>query len=242
LILGTALVLSFAAPAVRAEDADDGERERIARSFTLASGSRIEISTIPGPVEIDTTAGRSADVEVVRTAPTRRDLECGSIVIEQTGSTLTIRSQDKCSIVRGEWTVRLSVPRDVDLSLRNIAGHVRMASTDGRVRLDSIAGHVEASGIREARMSSLARGLTLSVTELGDGGIRVSSVTGGIDLDVGSRVDAEVITRSVVGRVDNDVPGVRITEVDETSQRAVLGSGRGKIEIDSVVGAVRIHG
>jgi hypothetical protein len=51
-----------------------------------------------------------------------------------------------------------------------------------------------------------------------------------------------VITRSVDGDIDNDVPGARIIEIDETSQRAVIGSGRGKIEIESVIGTVRIHG
>jgi hypothetical protein len=38
----------------------------------------------------------------------------------------------------------------------------------------------------------------------------------------------------------NEVPGVRITEDDGQNQRALLGSGRGKIQIDSVVGTVRI--
>ena len=236
LILGTLLIVSIVTSAAHADD------DRIAKTFSLASGSRIVLSTIPGSVEIDTTAGRSVDVEVVRTAPTRADLECGSVVIEQTGSTLTIRSQDHCTIVHTEWAVRLSVPRDVDLGLRNIAGDVRIASTDARVRLESIAGHVKAAGLREARLSSLARGLELTVSDLGDGGIRVSSVVGGVDLRVGSWVDAEVIIRSVTGHVDNDLPGLRFTEVDETNQRAILGSGRGKIEIDSIVGNVRIHG
>jgi hypothetical protein len=218
------------------------EHERIAKSFSLASGSRIVISTIAGPVEIDTTATRRAEVEVVRSAPTQADLDCGAIVVEQTGSTLTIRSEDRCTNVRGWHVVKLIVPRDVDLSLRNIAGHVRIGSTDGMVRLESIAGHVEAAGLREARMISLARGLALTVSDLSNRGIHVSSVMGGIDLDVGSRADAEVITRSVDGDIDNDVPGARIIKIDETSQRAVIGSGRGKIQIESVVGTVRIHG
>jgi len=242
LLVGTALILSAGGSATGADDPPYREHERIAKSFSLAPGSRIEISMIPGDVLIDTTSGRSADVEVIRAAPTRADLDCGGILIEQTGSTLTIRSQDHCTIVRGSQHVKLSVPRDVDLSLRNIAGRVRIGSTGGMVRLESIAGRVEATGLREARMSSLARGLELAVTDLGERGIRVSSVTGGIDLEIGSRVDAEVITRSVEGRIDNDVPGVRITEDDGANQRAVLGAGRGKIEIDSVVGTVRIRG
>jgi len=242
LLLGTVLTLCAGVPAMSADDPAYREHERIAKSFSLDPGSRIEISTIPGPVVINTTSGRSADVEVVRAAATRADLDCGGVLIEQSGSTLTIRSVDKCTIVRGSQTVTLRVPRDVDLSLRNIAGRVRIGSTDGMVYLESIAGRVEAAGLREARMSSLAEGLELAVFDLGERGIRVSSVRGGIDLNVNSRIDAEVVTRSVEGRIDNEVPGVRITEDDGQNQRALLGSGRGKIQIESVVGTVKIRG
>jgi len=51
-----------------------------------------------------------------------------------------------------------------------------------------------------------------------------------------------VITRSVAGHIDNEVRGARIIEIDDANQRAVIGSGRGKIEIISVVGTIRIHG
>jgi len=242
LLLGTVLTLSAGVPAMSADDPEYRERERIAKGFSLDPGSRIELSMIPGPVMIETTSGRTADVEVVRAAPTKADLDCGGIAIEQSGSTLTIRSVDKCSIVRGSQTVTLRVPRDVDLSLRSIAGRVRIGPTDGMVHLESIAGRVEATGLREARMSSLARGLQLAVFDLGERGIRVSSVVGAVDLKVNSRIDAELVTRSIEGRIDNEVPGVRIIEDDAQNQRALLGSGRGKIQIESVVGTVRIRG
>jgi hypothetical protein len=91
-------------------------------------------------------------------------------------------------------------------------------------------------------MVSLANGLVLTVSDLSARGISVISVTGAIDLDVGPRADAEVITRSVAGHIDNEVRGARIIEIDDANQRAVIGSGRGKIEIISVVGTIRIHG
>jgi hypothetical protein len=80
--------------------------------------------------------------------------------------------------------VTLSVPADADLSLKSIAGQVRIGSTNGMVSLDSIAGHVEVVDLREARMSSLAQGLNMTVSALGDRGITVSTVTGAIDLGV----------------------------------------------------------
>jgi hypothetical protein len=164
------------------------------------------------------------------------------MVIEQVGPTLRIRSENRCQTIRSSHVVKLSVPRDVNLSLNAIAGHVRIGPTDGMVRLESIAGHVEAEGLREARMTSLANGLALTVSDLSARGIRVISVTGAIDLDVGPRADAEVITRNVAGHIDNEVRGARIIEIDDANQRAVIGSGRGTIEIISVVGTIRIHG
>jgi hypothetical protein len=241
-VLGAALALFAGPQTLSAEDPEYPEHERIAKIFSLASGSRIEISTIAGSVEIDTTSGRTADVEVVRAAPTRRELDCGAIVIEQVGSALKIRSENRCQTIRSSHVVKLSVPRDVNLSLRNIAGHVRIGSTDGMVRLESIAGHVEAEGLRHARMVSLANGLALTVSDLSARGISVISVMGAIDLDVGPHADAEVITRSVTGHIDTEVRGARIMKIDDANRNTVIGSGRGKIEIISVAGTIRIHG
>ena len=61
LLLGTVLTLSAGVPAMSADDPEYRERERIVKNFSLDPGSRIEISMIAGPVEIDTTSGHSAD-------------------------------------------------------------------------------------------------------------------------------------------------------------------------------------
>jgi hypothetical protein len=230
------LTLSVGVASARAGDAD---RDR--RTFDLAPGSTVEISRIAGPVEIKTTRGTRAEVEVFREAPTHEDLQCGAVVMEQTGTTLRIRSEDRCEIVHIIEHVTLSVPADADLSLKSIAGHVRIGSTNGLVRLDSIAGHVEAVELREAKMSSLAKGLDMTVSALGDRGITVSTVTGGIDLGVGAGVNATLVVRSLAGRFQNDLAGVEPSWDGGQDHRAVLGRGGGRIEIDRVVGNLRIH-
>ncbi len=230
------------APAAGSVDGDEPVRDRVTKSVELDAGARIEVSTIPGPVEIETVSGHRAEIEVIRSAPSQADFDCGGVLIDTSPKKIEIRSVDHCSIVRGTQRVKLTLPRDADIELDNIAGGVRLGPTDGMVRLESIAGHVEAAGLREAKLSSLAAGLDLDVSRLGEGGIRVSSVTGGIDLKVGPGVDAELETRSVVGRIRSDLPGLRLIDDDGTDQRAVLGAGRGKIVLESVVGGVRIHG
>jgi hypothetical protein len=161
------------------------EHERIAKSFDLASGSRMRDLD-------DRRFGRDRhDVRADRRRrgrPSRADSKRTRLRRDRDRAgrpTLRIRSENRCQTIRSSHVVKLSVPRDVNLSLRNIAGHVRIGSTDGMVRLESIAGHVEAEGLREARMVSLAHGLALTVSDLSARGISVISVTGAIDLDVG---------------------------------------------------------
>jgi hypothetical protein len=124
LILRAVVTVSVGVASARAGDTD---RDR--RTFDLAPGSTVEISRIAGPVEIKTTHGTRAEVAVFREAPTHEDLQCGAVVTEQTGTTLRIRSEDRCEIVHIIEHVTLSVPADADLSLKSIAGQVRIGST-----------------------------------------------------------------------------------------------------------------
>lgn len=224
-----------------AAEADLPDRERIHQSYELTPGATVEVSGIAGPVTVETANDDTADVTAMRSAPTHADLACGRIAIEQTAARLTIRSESLCSVVRGQQRVMLKLPRWVDLSLENIAGDVRIGPADGRVRLESIAGHVEVALIKAAKMSSLAGGLKMTVGGVGDRGIRVSSVTGGIDLGVRKGVDADVRVSSVVGHVHSESSDIRISRDDDSDYLGVVGSGGNTIVIASVVGPVAIR-
>jgi len=235
------LILLIPMLGAAAADTERPDSERIHHSYELARGASVEVSGIAGPVEIETTSNDTAEVNVIRSAPSHADLECGKIVIEQTSTRLRISSEANCSIVRGRQSVTLKLPRRVDLSLQNIAGDVRIGPTDGMVRLESIAGHVAVAELRTASMSSLAGGLSMTVAGVGDRGIHVSSVTGGIDLDVRKGVDAELRVKNVVGKVHSDASDFSISGGGDSDYQAVIGSGGSKILIESVVGGVDIR-
>jgi hypothetical protein len=245
-LLLIALVSTLCAPSARAQDkrtpdGDYPERDEIHQSYDLALGAGVDISGIAGPVEIRTTDKDRAEVNIVRSAPTRTDLDCGKVVVEQTSMRLQIRSESLCPIVRGQQRVMLELPRRVDVNLHGIAGAVSIGPIDGMVRLDGIAGHVAVDELRAAKMSSLAGGLTMTVASVGDRGIRISSVTGGIDMGVRTGVNADVTVKSIVGRVRSDVSDARVSSNDDDDFHAAIGTGGPKIVIESVVGAVDIH-
>jgi hypothetical protein len=91
-------------------------------------------------------------------------------------------------------------------------------------------------------MISLAKGLALTVSDLSGRGVYITSVMGGIESQRRPGADTRSDYPQRSGRHRYRRAGARITELDGANQRALIGSGRGKIEIVSVVGTVRIHG
>ena len=87
-------------------------RNEIHRQYRLAPDTIVKISTIAGPVEIDTTTGELAEIDIVSSAETQADLNCSDMPIEQTPGKLVIRSRDLCPIVRVTQRVMLKLPRN----------------------------------------------------------------------------------------------------------------------------------
>jgi hypothetical protein len=54
-------------------------RNEIHRQFRLAPNTTVKVSTIAGPVEIDTTAGELAEISIVSSAETQADLNCSDV-------------------------------------------------------------------------------------------------------------------------------------------------------------------
>src|ERR1043165_2060437 len=166
---------------MRLEQGDFPERREIHQTFRLAPGANVDVSMIAGPVEIETTNGDTAEVNVFESAQTRADLDCYKTVVEQTRTGLVIRHEQSCSFVRDHQRVKLVLPRSVNVSLRSIAGYVHVGALDGMLRLNSIAREVTVTRVQTAEISSLAQGLTISLAQPRDQGVRISSVIGGVD-------------------------------------------------------------
>jgi len=137
--------------------------------------------------------------------------------------------------------VKLTLPRSTDLSLKNIAGSVRLGAIDGMLRLNSIAGQVTVAQVQAAEISSLANGLTIGLAQPGEQGIRISSITGGIDLSVGYSVNTNIVVTSLRGEIQNDAPDASVTKMGQSGFNILIGSGGKPISVSSIEGGIRIH-
>lgn len=72
-------------------DSDFQEREEINQKYELPPGARVEVSSIRGPVEVYDTNSATAELQIIRTARTRADLEHHKIEVQQTAEGLVVR-------------------------------------------------------------------------------------------------------------------------------------------------------
>jgi len=217
-------------------------RKEIHRQYQLAPNTTVEISTIAGPVEIETISGQSAEVNIINSAETQADLDCLDTPIEQTSGKLVIHSKTLCKISRVSQQVMLKLPRNINLDLQQIAGHVRITGpTEGMVRLESIAGHVSTGSLQSAEMSSLAQGLSIEIKQLGERGLRLSSIVGGIELALSNNLNAQFAASSIIGNVLSDIPNVKVSTDGRSDFEAQIGSGGPSISISSVRGGIRLR-
>jgi hypothetical protein len=216
-------------------------RNEINRQYQLAPNTTVELSTIAGPVEIETISGQSAEIRIVNSAETQADLNCLDTPIEQTPNKLLIRDKSLCNIVRVRQRVMLKLPRNVNLYLESIAGHVRIGPTEGMVRLNSIAGHVSAGPLQAAEMSSLASGLSVQINQIAERGVNLSSIVGGIELSLSDRLNAQFVANSIIGNVISDHPSIKLSTEGRSDFEAQIGSGGPRITISSVRGGIRLY-
>ena len=64
------------------DDSDFQEKDEFHQSYQLASAAKVEVRGINGTVDIETGAGSTAEVNVVRSARNRDDLEYRKVIVE----------------------------------------------------------------------------------------------------------------------------------------------------------------
>jgi hypothetical protein len=200
------------------------EREEINQKYQLAHGARVEVSSIRGHVDILNSDSGMAEVQIIRTARTRADLEYHKIEIEHSGNSLVVRGvqegeERRERNIQVDHQVILKVPRAIDLKVSSVSGHLKVGDVDGETRVHSISGHA-------------------NIGNLG-GKLQVTSISG--NLDVGD-INADARINSISGNVRlNQVNGsVDVTSVSGTLNAKLLSLSPQGIHIKSISGSVEI--
>lgn len=202
---------------------DFQERDEVNQTYQLAPGARVEVSSIRGPVEIVNADTAKAEVQIIRTARTRADLEYHKIEVEQTSNSLVVRGVQEPEERRGRniqvnHHVRLKLPRQIDLSVSSISGWIKVGDVDGqtlvssisgsanignvgnKLQVNSVSGSLEVGNVgAEARVTSISGSLQLGQV---NGSLNVSSISGGLNATLLSLDPQGIHIKSVSGSIE----------------------------------------
>jgi DUF4097 and DUF4098 domain-containing protein YvlB len=267
--LACAFLISFTLAAARGatpghnDDGDFKERDASRQTYGLAPGATVEINSVSGGVTVETSESSQAEVEIVRTARTRQDLDCRQFKVEAAPERLRLDGNDErrqCRNVQVHQTLTLRLPRRVNLDVNSVSGHVRVGALDGWAHLNSISGNASverasgkilfssisgsatvarASG--DVVFSSISGRVGFNLTSLGGGGVRVNSVSGSVDVGLPDGASADISVRSISGDVTSDVPGLTINKTEGSNYEGRVGGGGTRLTFNSISGSVRFH-
>ena len=208
-----------------AQRRDFQERDEINQTYKLEPGARVEVSSIRGPVEIVNGDSATAEVNIIRSARNRADLEHHKIEVLQTGNSLLVRGVQESEDRRGQniqvdHHVRLKLPRSIDLSVKSISGWIKVGDVDGPTQVSSISGSADIGNV--------------------SGKLQVRSISG--SLEVGN-VDADARVNSISGNVGiGQVNGsLDVTSVSGSLNTTLLSLSPQGIHIRSVSGSIEIR-
>ena len=223
-LLTSVMMLACVAPSKEFTQRDFKERDEFNQTYQLPQGARVEISSIRGSVKITNTDSATAEVQVIRTARTRADLEYHKIEVAQTGNTLVVRGlqerEDRGGRnVQVNHEVILKLPRSIDLSVSSVSGSLQAGDVDGQMHVSSISGSANFGNI--------------------GGKLQVHSVSGSVEV---GNVGADVRVNSVSGNVGlGQVNGsLDLTSVSGGVKAALANLSPQGIHINSVSGSIEI--
>ena len=227
------------------DDSDMAEREEIRQSYELAPGARVEVSTISGSVDVETTSGQMAEVHIIRMGRTRKDFDCYKIDIQHSPNSLVLRHEqgrdEPCHNIQSRQRVTLKLPRNVELKLNAISGPVTVGEIDGVVRLSGISGKVEvAQALGYSDISGISGVLSMNITRVSERGVRISGISGRVEIRAASSLNANLEVSGLNGNIniDSAASNVSLTRTGSSNFSGRIGSGGAPISVSGISGSV----
>ena len=249
LLVGLAFWLGRSRATTSTETETGSGREDIRQTFQLSPGARVEVRGINGPVEIETADTDTAEVHIIRTANDKSELERQRIVVEQSATSLVVRTENSNAGWWGRlWSggvssvrqqVMLKIPRQSEVRVRGINGPVEVGEVEGAVGVSGVNGRVEiAQATGHSEITGINGGVAVGLAELNaEDGVRVNGINGNVEFRLRGEVNADVRVSGLTGNVSVDAPDVIVQEqLKHSRMRARIGRGGASLSISGING------
>ena len=200
-----------------------------------------------GPVKIETSDTRTAEVFIERTASTQEALDRRKVLVEADANSLRIRGEKEGSIISrlfggsASERVTLKLPRQITLYGKGVNGSFTSSDIDGAVEIAGINGRVQiANAVGRASFKGVNGSIVVGLTKIDVDGVTLSGINGNIELQLASDLNADFDARGMNGRVISDLPNVSVDKSKKGNYWARIGNGGSGITAKGINGNIRL--
>ena len=222
-------------------------REDIRKTYELAPGARVELVGLNGPVKIETSDTKTAEVHIERTASTQEALDNRKVTVEADATSLRIRGEKEGGIISrifggsASERVTLKLPRAITLYGKGVNGSFTSGEIDGAVEIAGINGRVQiANTAGRASFKGVNGSIVVGLRKIDVDGVTLSGINGNIELQLASDVNADFDARGMNGQVISDLPNVSVDKSKKGTYWARIGNGGTGITAKGVNGNIRL--
>ena len=222
-------------------------RDEIRKTFELSPGARVELMGLNGPVTIETSETRTAEVYIERTAGSQEALENRKVSVEADANSLRIRGEKEGGIISrifggsARERVTLKLPRQISLYGKGVNGSFTSGEIDGSVEIAGINGRVQiANAAGRASFKGVNGSIIVGLKKIDVDGVTLKGINGNIELQLASDVNADFDARGMNGHVTSDLPNVSIDKSKKGTYWARIGNGGTGITAKGINGNIRL--
>lgn len=223
-------------------------RQEIRQTFELVPGARVEITGLNGPVNIETSDTKTAEIYIERTASSQEALDRRKVLIDADANSLRIHSEKSddagffSRFLGGSANERttLKLPRQIALYGKGVNGAFVTGDIDGAVEIAGVNGRVQiGSAVGTATFKGINGNMVVGLKRIDQQGVTLSGINGNIELQLAADVNADFDARGMNGRVISDLPGVQIDREKRGNYWARIGTGGAGITAKGINGNIR---
>jgi DUF4097 and DUF4098 domain-containing protein YvlB len=219
--------------------------ENFAQNYPISPTGTIQVENVNGSVDIIAWEKNEVQLEAVKTAPAKEDLDHIHLKIEASPDRLSVKTEyDRKRFLgnyKGEVKYTLHVPAHAQLdAIRTVNAGMHIQNVLGPVNLHSVNGPLRAEGLSAAgHFESVNGGMDVSYASLsGVDNLELHTVNGGCTLTLPKDAAFELNSHTVNGGVHSD-DALKVTKSGKGHFRA--GTGGPSINFHSVNGGLHLR-
>jgi DUF4097 and DUF4098 domain-containing protein YvlB len=204
----------------------------------LASGGRVQVSTVNGDVRVARGTGKT-----IRVRGTKSGKDAGRVTIEVDAKRDSVSiapkyPKDRNTDARVDFVVE--VPAGIEVELNTVNGTLTAKDIDAALALHTVDGNISASACGDVRGNTVNGHVKVELPERGAKRAELEAVNGQLEVRMAGDIGASVKANTVNGAIDSDFPLSRSKEIVGSHASGKLGDGSAKIELSTVNGAIKI--